>query len=169
MTTKEKLIVLICTMTEEQAEAVLPVVQLVKKQKTEKPKEESKKEPKKEPKPFHEIVYCIKHNKTGKEYIGRSGCYLRRIKEHMALLKKGKHTIEDMQSDYDKYGEDYTITILDEITGGSYWETSREFELMYEHESYIRGKGYNYKDRCFPRWKREYKDGVKNEQQRKIG
>jgi hypothetical protein len=78
----------------------------------------------------------------------------------MAFLKKGKHSVEDMQADYDKYGENYTISILDEITGESYREMCREFELMYEHESYIRGKGYNYKDRCFPRWKRLRSKGL---------
>lgn len=139
MSNKEKLFLYIANLAEEDAKRVLPLFKAFLNK--EKPEE----------KLFCEVIYCIKHNRTGKEYIGRSNCYTRRIKEHKAALKKGKHPVEDMQSDYDKFGDDYTITVLDLIT--DFWDISREFELMYDHESYIRGKGYNYKDRSFPRWK----------------
>ena len=143
MSNREKLFLRIAELSEEDVEKVLPLVTSIFG---------------KEEKPYSEVIYCIKHNKTSKEYIGRSNCYTRRIKEHKAALKKGKHYVEDMQADYDEFGDDYTITILDLITDSSYWGRNREFELMYEHESYIREKGYNYKDRCFPRWQRLRKE-----------
>ena len=49
-----------------------------------------------------------------------------------------------MQADFDTYGEDYTITYLEEIT--KYEDRIREYEWMQEYDSYIRGTGYNYND-----------------------
>ena len=57
-----------------------------------------------------------------------------------------KHNIEDMQSDYDNYGEDYSLYLLDEIRVFS--ERSKEYEWMEKLNSHIRGSGYNYKDRA---------------------
>jgi uncharacterized protein YeeX (DUF496 family) len=146
MSSREKLFLYVASLSEEDVDDALWLLKFFLG------KEEHKEEHKETPKPFYEEVYCIKHNKTGKEYIGRSGSCERRIKEHMSRLRKGKHPVEDMQADYDKFGEDYTITVIGKIT--DYRDISTEFELMNEHGSYIRGKGYNYKDRCFPRWKR---------------
>jgi hypothetical protein len=63
----------------------------------------------------------------------------------MAALRGGYHKVEDMQSDFDEYGDDYTVSVLEEIT--SFENRKREYELMKIHQSYIRGIGYNYKDR----------------------
>ena len=86
-------------------------------------------------------VYMIQHNKTGKMYIGRSKDVNKRIYAHLSNLKRGKHSVEDMQEDFDKYGEDYTVSILGHDATGSL-----EMEMMDKYNSTERGIGYNYKD-----------------------
>lgn len=142
MTNKEKLIDLILKMTNEEAERV--VSHLLKE----------KNRSKTESKPYyHRVIYSIRNNVTGKEYIGKTEDLDKRIKSHMSLLRNGKHNVEDMQSDFDKYGDDFTISVLEEIT--DYDQRQREYELIESHKSYIRENGYNYKDTVFRRWRGE--------------
>lgn len=135
MTNREKLFYFIGTLTEKDAKMLIPAVEAFLYFQT---KNKANK--------FHEVIYCIKHNVTGKEYIGRTGAFENRIACHMGLLRNGKHPVEDMQSDFNVYGNDYTITILEEITDKE--QRKREHELMLSRGSHIRGKGYNYKDEC---------------------
>ncbi len=90
-------------------------------------------------------VYAITHNPTGKSYIGSSKNAIERMKSHIWSLRRGAHPVEDMQTDYDLYGEDYTLSILDEIY--SFDDREREYEWMEKLKSNIRGCGYNYKDK----------------------
>lgn len=89
-------------------------------------------------------IYAIKHNATNRVYVGSSKNADKRIYAHLSALRGHRHIVEDMQADFDKYGEDYTITILDEIAG--YAENSKEYEWMKKFQSHIKGNGYNYKD-----------------------
>ena len=93
---------------------------------------------------FPRKVYCIRHNPTNRVYIGSSSNADRRIGAHISALRRGGHINEDMQVDYNRHGEDYTITILDSIENMS--EVEKEYEWMKMYESNVRGKGYNYKD-----------------------
>lgn len=93
---------------------------------------------------FPRTVYAIKHNKTGRMYIGSSRRPDVRLKSHFASLKRGKHPVEDMQSDFDEFGDDYTIIYLEEIT--EFRDRSHEYDWMRMYCTHIRGKGYNYKD-----------------------
>lgn len=93
---------------------------------------------------FPRKVYCIRHNPTERVYIGSSSNVDRRIGAHISALRRGSHINEDMQADYNRHGEDYTITILDSIENMS--EVEKEYEWMKMYESNVRGKGYNYKD-----------------------
>jgi hypothetical protein len=52
-----------------------------------------------------------------------------------------------MQADFDKYGDDYTVTILEEIV--DYNDRYKEFQWMEKYQSHIRGNGYNYKEPHF--------------------
>ena len=140
MTDKEKLFELILKLSDRDAERLLAHVI------HEKAKAEEKAKP-----TYRRIIYSIKNNVTGKEYIGRTQDLDKRIKSHMATLRSGKHVVEDMQSDFDKYGDAFTITVLEEIT--EFAKNKREYELIESHESYIRDKGYNYNDTTFRRWK----------------
>ena len=90
-------------------------------------------------------VYAIQHNVTKKIYIGSSYDPKKRYSAHISNLKNGKHPVEDMQKDFDEYGEDFSFSIIDEIT--KYDERNREYEWMQKHQSNIRGIGYNYKDK----------------------
>lgn len=92
-------------------------------------------------------VYLIRHNITGRIYIGSSKNVETRYMNHMYNLRSGKHPVEDMQKDFDEHGENFTLTVIDEIR--TYEEASKEYEWMREFKSYIRGVGYNYKDNAF--------------------
>ena len=95
---------------------------------------------------FPRQIYMIRHNKTGRIYIGSSRNVHSRCKHHLQLLRTGKHTVEDMQEDFDKYGEDYTVSVLETIT--EYADRNKEYEWMKKYSSHIREKGYNYKDQA---------------------
>ena len=51
-------------------------------------------------------VYCIVCLKNNKIYIGSSIDLAVRISTHKSALRYGKHTVESLQYDFDKYGED---------------------------------------------------------------
>lgn len=89
-------------------------------------------------------VYAIQHNVTKKIYIGSSKNVDDRYLNHIYRLRAGKHHIEDMQKDFDEYGEDYSLFILDEIT--TYSERIKEYEWMRRYNTFERGVGYNYMD-----------------------
>lgn len=88
-------------------------------------------------------IYMVLHTTTGRMYIGSSKNAHHRFKQHLELLKYGKHHVEDMQNDYDGPGN-YSLSILDKVT--LYEERNKEYEWMKKYNSHIRGIGYNYKD-----------------------
>lgn len=90
------------------------------------------------------VVYAIKHNVTKRIYIGSSRYPKRRFSQHLSMLRNGKHIVEDMQKDFDEYGEDFEFFIL--CTISDYQDRNKEYEFMAFFETHIRGKGYNYKD-----------------------
>lgn len=92
-------------------------------------------------------VYAIQHNVTKRMYIGSSGNVESRYKDHIHMLRKGEHSVEDMQEDFDLHGEDYSLFILEKIT--EYDKRSHEYDWMRKYKTHIRGIGYNYKDRVF--------------------
>lgn len=142
MTNREKLIEYILKLNDEDAGRVLRHLREEKEQEQSVRKELPTK---------RRIVYSIKNNVTGKEYIGITGNLESRVKAHMSALRCGKHTVEDMQSDYDKYGEVFTVSELCE--SNDFPHNTREYELIESRGTYIREKGYNYNDTTFRRWK----------------
>lgn len=104
---------------------------------------------------FPRTVYLIRHNKTKRIYIGSSKRPEQRIKTHMSALRSGRHSVEDMQSDFDKYGDDYTVELLEVIT--KFADRSHEYDWMKKYNSHIRGVGYNYKDKFAQEKKRNPK------------
>lgn len=89
-------------------------------------------------------IYAIKHNVTKRIYVGSSANPKRRFATHLSTLRNGNHIVEDMQRDFDEYGEDFTFIILGTIS--KHEDRHREYEVMSFLESNTRGKGYNYKD-----------------------
>lgn len=102
---------------------------------------------------FPREVYMIRHNLTGRMYIGSSCRCAERISKHLQALRRGKHTVEDFQRDYNEYGDDFSIVILDTINDLN--ERHKEYEYMKKYNSYTRGIGYNYKDNTKPKSKIE--------------
>jgi hypothetical protein len=90
-------------------------------------------------------VYAIQHKKTKRIYIGSSKNPEERWSNHLCRLRLGKHCVEEMQNDFDRYGEDYSFLILDEIT--SFEDRKKEYEWMKKYNSTNRKFGYNYKDK----------------------
>lgn len=140
MTDREKLIELILNITDAEAELLCSELGIKKKST-----------------PYRRVVYSIKHNATGREYIGKTKNLETRIYQHKQALKRGQHIVEDMQRDYDEYGDDFTVSTLEIIT--TFEDNKREYELIRSHESHIRGKGYNYRDSCFRKWLRNALNG----------
>ncbi len=85
-------------------------------------------------------VYVIRHKVTDRMYVGSSKNVNRRISAHINALRRGKHPVEDMQKDFDIYGENYIFEIFEET------DHKFEYRLMDRYNSRIRGIGYNYKD-----------------------
>ena len=99
---------------------------------------------------FPRKVYCIRHNVTDRVYIGSSSNVDRRFMAHIHALRRGDHIVGDMQEDYNRHGEDYTITVLDTIDNES--EKDKEYEWMKTYGSNERGRGYNYNDKKNVEW-----------------
>lgn len=89
-------------------------------------------------------IYKIQHNVTGRMYIGSTKNFEARIAAHLWKLKAGNHPVEDMQEDFNKYGNDYTISIIGEIANND--EKQKEYDEMDKCNSCVRGIGYNYND-----------------------
>ena len=96
---------------------------------------------------YPKTIYAIQHNVTKRIYIGSTCKIDRRYKNHISALRKGTHPVEDMQEDFDKYGEDFSLYELGVIDG--FENKHLEYSYMTEYESYKRGKGYNYNDPYF--------------------
>lgn len=93
---------------------------------------------------FPRTIYAIVHNVTHRVYVGSTKDVVSRVRTHISLLRNRKHLVEDMQDDFDDFGFDYTICILDVIE--DYHDRVKEYQWMKYLKSHIRGFGYNYKD-----------------------
>ena len=92
-------------------------------------------------------VYAIGNTKTKRIYIGRSGTVKgSRPESHFKALRGGRHTIEDLQKDYDRYGEEsFFVKYLGDYDGGELCRM--EIFMMKILRTQDRRYGYNYKDR----------------------
>lgn len=86
-------------------------------------------------------IYVLKHIATGKHYVGRSRNPEQRIANHFSALKRGCHPVEDMQKDFDNFGGEYKVAIVEKNA-----RKEDEFKWMLFLDSLTKGKGYNYKD-----------------------
>ncbi len=89
-------------------------------------------------------VYAIKHNPTGRIYIGSTCNVKERIRQHMSLLRSGKHHVENMQDDFNQYGEDYSVSVLDRFD--TYQDREIEYDWMHKYNTVNPKYGYNNKD-----------------------
>lgn len=96
---------------------------------------------------FPRKVYAIQHNITGKIYVGSTKDVADRYKRHISALRAGRHSNKEMQSDFDKYGENYTVFVLDDMHNNS--ERTLEREWMCRLHTYDSRIGYNSSDPYF--------------------
>jgi len=87
-------------------------------------------------------IYCWKHIKSGKRYIGQSIDVLKRLLSHKTLLNNGRHYNNHLQYAWSKYGEgSFDFSIIEycpqEILN---W---REVEWIEKHKSMDSEFGYN--------------------------
>lgn len=91
-------------------------------------------------------VYVIKSNENDKKYVGCTDNPYQRLNYHFTRLRSGKHEIEAMQSDFNKYGEQaFSFEIVD--CGSHARMLCSETKWMYFFKTYDSSKGYNTKDR----------------------
>lgn len=91
-------------------------------------------------------VYALRCDANGKMYIGSSTNMDRRIHEHMAALRFGRHPNPDMQADFNKYGERFSACILQDYMSGDTSRTHLESAYMTIFGTRDRNRGYNYMD-----------------------
>lgn len=89
-------------------------------------------------------VYAIKHNVTGRIYIGSSERVKWRIREHLQVLRNHKCKNPLMQKDFDEHGEDYSFKKLDVIRDLK--EGWKEYFWMMYFRTTDEEYGYNYRD-----------------------
>ena len=99
-------------------------------------------------------IYLIKCNTTGRGYVGRTQKFNQRVKWHFEMLRAGKHSVEEMQKDFDKYGEgSFSFELLDTAKPGdceiNNSGNSKEHKWQEALKTYDIRYGYNYKDTRF--------------------
>ena len=98
-------------------------------------------------------VYAIRHNKTGRMYVGCSQHIQGRFRNHMNQLKNRKHKSAEMQKDFDEYGADFSVIELEKTVDCRVHLGNRYFPLyMLEELKWMRRlgtveNGYNKQDR----------------------
>lgn len=94
-------------------------------------------------------IYAIQHCPTGRIYVGRTKDFDSRVKSHFIALKSGSHPNELMQRDYNDYGNDYDLFVLEVVE--SIYPDMRESELKWMDKLNTGDPqvGYNYKDNHF--------------------
>lgn len=99
---------------------------------------------------FPRVIYALRHESTGKIYVGSTANLHQRILKHANDLRRGIHQVPDFQADYDQHkNKELTVTVLDTATN---WEEHfREYEWMDRYQTNDRKRGYNYMDPHFRR------------------
>ena len=100
-------------------------------------------------------VYAIQHNTTGRIYVGSTKNVTNRYWAHMGDLRNGKHCNKGMQKDFNEYGENYSLYILDTIETGK--QKDIEYYWMEKLKTYDPKIGYNKND---PHFRRKYPQEV---------
>ena len=57
-------------------------------------------------------MYAIKHNLTGRIYVGATEDIKNRLTQHFQALKSNRHQSKEMQEDFNSSGDDFSVYIL---------------------------------------------------------
>lgn len=71
------------------------------------------------------VVYAIRHDPTGKIYVGSTNNLCSRLSSHFTALKGGYHKNEAMQRDCNERGFSYSVFVLDFVT--SFQDRNKEY------------------------------------------
>ena len=88
-------------------------------------------------------VYRITCKKNNKNYIGVSKNIVKRWKNHISLLRSGRHHSIKLQEDYDRYGEDFFEFRVVEISDS---DEAKKLEDKYIKKYQSDINGYNHKN-----------------------
>ncbi len=92
-------------------------------------------------------IYTITNLVTGRTYVGKTqrGLPSARVVKHFEALRSNRHSVEQLQEDFNKYGEDsFVVKYLDSFDD---MEGARmEVFMMKVLRSQDKRFGYNYKD-----------------------
>ena len=97
---------------------------------------------------FHRTIYALRHDPTGKIYVGSSSMLEHRLGCHMHTLRANKHQCKAMQADYNEFGGSYTVFILGEVT--RYEDKYLEYVWMELLQTRDPARGYNGNDNKKP-------------------
>lgn len=89
-------------------------------------------------------IYLIQHGKTKKNYIGSAFDVGHRFSHHLSALQTQRHSVEDLQKDFDTYGNDLRLIILAEVPEKEVLYHEHKWQRLFKSD--VRGVGYNYKD-----------------------
>lgn len=100
-------------------------------------------------------IYVIKNTINNRMYVGCSTNYSERMNVHFRNLRGQRHPIDEMQDDFNKYGEKaFVCQIIRECYDKK--EASRvEAFYMSLLKTHDHAHGYNYKDKKGTGWKAE--------------
>lgn len=110
-------------------------------------------------------IYVIECKGSNRRYVGRTRQPLLRKRLHINPLRKGNHSNEQMQNDFNLYGEDsFSFKVIDTCKEEIKVGAAKEKEWMERYKSYDINFGYNYKDPKFhPRKNHtKHKAGLEN-------
>ena len=94
-------------------------------------------------------IYAIQCTENKKIYIGRTQQTIKeRIIVHLQSLRSGRHTNKELQSDFNKYGEN-CFEFYELESEIPYEDRFKEKEYMEKYKSYESKYGYNTKDQYF--------------------
>lgn len=90
------------------------------------------------------FIYRIFNFANCKSYIGSSKFPVLRFRQHMNLLKRGKHPNNELQNDFDKYGDVFVLSVMCKRT--KFRSESEEYAWMKKLMTYDNHYGYNTHD-----------------------
>ena len=90
---------------------------------------------------FSRLIYCITNTVNGKKYIGSTYDIKTRFYGHLHALKNGNHHSGQMQDDYNRYGNVFTVEVLEVCHAMDSAEKERNW--MLRHKTYFDKYGYN--------------------------
>jgi hypothetical protein len=93
---------------------------------------------------FPRTVYAIQCGSNGKMYIGSTTNWKRRRSQHLYLLRRGEHPVEDLQKDFSENPETFTFSVLNIVMNRE--SPGSEFAYQLRYKTLFRSCGYNYKD-----------------------